>query len=217
MSGVGVGRRGLCLVVAGPSGSGKSSVVRALRAREPELMMSVSATTRAPRRGEREGVDYHFLSEAEFAAQREAGAFLEWAQVLGRHCYGTPRAPVEAALAGGRDVVFDIDWQGYRSLRTVLPGDVVGVFLLPPSLDVLEGRLVQRAGEGAAEIARRMELAREEIRRCAEFDHVMVNDNFDRTVAEVGAVLHAARSSTSRLAGLAEFLAGLVLPAGQAP
>jgi guanylate kinase len=217
MSGVGVGRRGLCLVVAGPSGSGKSSVVRALRAREPELMVSVSATTRAPRRGEREGVDYHFLSEAEFAAQREAGAFLEWAQVLGRHWYGTPRVPVEAALAAGRDVVFDIDWQGYRSLRLALPADVVGVFLLPPSLDVLKGRLVRRAGEGVAEIARRMELARAEISRCAEFDHVMVNDNFDRTVAEVGAVLHAARSSTPRLAGLAEFLAGLVLPGGQAP
>ena len=205
----GIGRRGLCLVLAGPPGGGKSSVVRALLAREPELMASVSATTRPPRPGEQDGVDYHFLTEVEFAARRDAGAFLEWARVLGRHCYGTPRAPVEAALAAGRDMVFDIDWQGYQSLLVALPDDVVGVFLLPPSLAALEQRLVRRAGDASAEIARRMRLAREEISHCPEFDHVVVNDDFEQTVAEVGAVLHAARSSTPRLAGLGEFLAWL--------
>jgi guanylate kinase len=182
-------------------------------ARESELTMSVSATTRPARPSEREGVDYHFVNEAAFAAQRDAGAFLEWARVLGRHSYGTPRAPVEAALPAGRDVVFDIDWQGYRSLRAALPGDVVGVFLLPPSLADLEQRLVHRAGEGPGEIARRMELARAEIGHCAEFDYLIVNDSFERTVAEVSAILHAARSSTPRLAGLTAFLEGLAAAA----
>jgi guanylate kinase len=212
-----IGRRGVCLVLAGPSGSGKSSVVRALLAREPELIPSISATTRPPRPRERDGVEYHFLSEAEFAARRDVGAFLESARVLDRDWYGTPRAPVEAALAAGRDVVFDIDWQGYRSLRDALPGDVVGVFLLPPSLAVLAERLARRGGDDAAEVARRMQLAREEIGHCPEFDHVLVNTGFDLTVAEVGAVLHAARSSTARLAGLAEFLAGLGRQAGETP
>jgi guanylate kinase len=213
----GIGRRGLCLVLAGPSGSGKSSVVRALLVREPALSVSVSATTRPPRSGERDGEDYHFLAEAEFAARRDTGAFLEWARVLDRDWYGTPRAPVEAALAAGRDVVFDIDWQGYRSLRVALPGDVVGVFLLPPSLGSLAERLARRGGDDAAEVARRMHLAREEVSHCAEFDHVLVNDSFERTVVEVCAVLHAARSSTARLAGLAEFLEALGRQAGGAP
>ncbi len=137
-----------------------------------------------------------------------ADSLLEWARVLGRHCYGTPRAPVEAALGAGQDVLFDIDWQGFRSLRTALPGDVLGVFLLPPTLAALEARL-RRRGDNPAEIARRMARARDEISHCAEFDHVVVNDTFDRCVSEVLAVLHAARSATPRLAGLSDFVAGL--------
>ncbi len=202
-------RRGLCLVLAGPSGGGKSSVAQALRGLEPALAVSVSVTTRPPRSGERDGIDYHFHAQETFEAMRAAGEFLEWARVLGRYCYATPRAPVEAALAAGRDIIFDIDWQGFRSLRAALPGDVVGVFLLPPALAALEARLRARGGDDAAEIGRRMARARDEIRHCAEFDHVLVNDDFDRTVAQTRAVLHAGRSATARLSGLQAFCAGL--------
>jgi len=129
--------------------------------------------------------------------------------VLGRHSYGTPRAPVEQALAGGRDMVFDIDWQGHRLLRAALPGDVVGVFILPPSLAALEQRLRRRAGDDTAEAMRRMSLARDEIRHWPEFDHVVLNDVFDSAVAAVRAVLHAARLATARQTGLAAFVARL--------
>jgi guanylate kinase len=202
-------RRGLCLVLAAPSGAGKSSLTHALLATEPALSLSVSVTTRPPRPAEVDGVDYHFRDQSAFDAMVAAGGFLEWARVLGRHSYGTPRAEVEAALAAGRDVVFDIDWQGHRNLRAALPGDVVGVFILPPSLAALEARLRERAGDGHAEIARRMGLAREEISHWAEFDHVVVNDVFDGAVAELRAILHAARSATARQTGLAGFVAGL--------
>jgi guanylate kinase len=203
-----VARRGLCLVVAAPSGAGKSSLTRALLATEPELSLSISVTTRATRPGEVDGVHYHFRDQAAFNAMVAAGGLLEWATVLGKHSYGTPRAPVEAALAAGRDVAFDIDWQGHRNLRTALPGDVVGVFVLPPSLAALDARLRGRAGEDAAEIARRMGLAREEISHWAEFDHVVVNDVFDDAVAALRAILHAARSATGRQTGLARFVGG---------
>ncbi len=202
-------RRGLCLVLAAPSGAGKSALTRALLATEPDLSLSVSITTRPPRPGEIDGVHYHFRDPAAFDAMAAAGGFLEWARVLGRHSYGTPRADVEAALAAGRDVAFDIDWQGHRQLRAALPGDVVGVFVLPPSLAVLEARLRARAGDDAPEIARRMGLAREEISHWAEFDHVVVNDVFEDAVAELRAIVHAARCATGRLSGLAGFVAGL--------
>jgi guanylate kinase len=202
-------RRGLCLVIAAPSGGGKSSITRALMAGEPELTLSVSVTTRRPRGGERDGIDYHFRCQAEFDALVAAGGLLEWAHVFGRS-YGTPRAPVEQALAEGRDVVFDIDWQGHQHLRAALPGDVVGVFILPPALGDLDQRLRARAGDDAAEIALRMAKAREEIAHWPEFDHVVVNDNFGAAVEAVRAVLHAARLATARqTSGLREFVAGL--------
>ncbi len=203
-----IARRGLCLVIAAPSGAGKSSITRALLAEDPTLMLSVSATTRAPRAGEESGVHYHFRSEAEFAAMAARGELLEWAEVFGRF-YGTPRAPVEAALARGQDAVFDIDWQGYRQLRAALPGDVVGLFILPPSLAELEARLRARGADGAAEIARRMDAARDEMAHAPEFDCVLVNRDFARSVAAARAVLAAARLATHRLTGLAGFLAGL--------
>ncbi|MDE2581387.1 MAG: guanylate kinase [Rhodospirillales bacterium] len=204
-----IARRGVCLVLAAPSGTGKSTVARALRAREPGLAVSVSVTTRAPRPGERDGIDYFFRSPTAFEAMVAAGEMLEWAQVLGRDSYGTPRGPVEAALAAGRDMIFDIDWQGFRSLRAALPGDVVGVYLLPPSLAALRVRLHARGGDVAAEVDRRMALARAEMAHCAEFDHVVVNDVLETTVASVAAVLAAARAATARLVGLADFVGGL--------
>ena len=202
-------RRGLCLVIAAPSGGGKSSITRALMAGEPDLALSVSVTTRRPRGGERDGIDYHFRTQAEFDALVAADGLLEWAHVFGRS-YGTPRAPVEQALAAGRDVVFDIDWQGHLLLRAALPDDVVGVFILPPSLADLEQRLRARAGDDAAEIGRRMAAAREEIAHWPEFDHVVVNDSFDAAVESVRAVLHAARLATARqTGGLREFVSRL--------
>lgn len=202
-------RRGLCVVLAAPSGAGKSSLSRALLALEPELSLSVSATTRAPRPGEADGVHYHFHTPASFEALRDSGGLLEHAEVFGRH-YGTPRAPVEAALTAGRDVLFDIDWQGHRLLRERLPGDVLGIFLLPPSLPELERRLAGRGQDGPAEIRRRMEAARDEIAHWAEFDHVLVNHDFDATLAEARAILHAARTTPARQPGLPAFVRALL-------
>lgn len=201
-------RRGLCLVLAAPSGAGKSTIATALRLQEPELTASVSVTTRRPRPGEQDGVQYHFRSPEEFDAMAARGEFLEWARVFGRG-YGTPRAPVERALAAGRDVVFDIDWQGHRQLRAALPDDVVGVFVLPPSLQTLSDRLRLRGGDDAAEITRRMAAAREEITHWPEFDHVVINRDLDRAVLDVRSILHAARLATRRQPGLADFVARL--------
>ena len=203
-----IARRGLCLVIAAPSGAGKSSITRALLAAEPHLTLSVSVTTRAPRTGEQEGVHYFFRSAGEFAAMAARGELLEWAEVFGRG-YGTPRAPVEAALARGQDVVFDIDWQGHRQLRAALPGDVVGLFILPPSLAELQARLRARGADGEAEIARRMAAARDEMSHAPEFDCVLVNHDFAASVAAARAVLAAARLATVRQTGLSAFLAGL--------
>jgi guanylate kinase len=202
-------RRGVCLVLAAAPGGGKTSVSRALLASEPNLALSVSATTRPPRPGEQEGVHYFFRSPTEFDAMVERGELLEHARFLDRS-YGTPRAPVEAALAEGRDVLFDIEWQGHRQLRARLPGDVVGVFLLPPSLAELERRLRTRAQDTEAEIARRMAAAREEMAHWDEFDHVLVNADFERTVAEARAILHAARTARARQTGMGAFVGELL-------
>jgi guanylate kinase len=202
-------RRGVCLVLASAPGVGKTSVSRALLEMEPELSLSISATTRARRPGELEGVHYFFKPQAEFDAMVERGELLEYARFLDRS-YGTPRRPVEQALAAGRDVLFDIEWQGHLQLRQKLPGDVVGVHLLPPSIAELERRLRGRAQESEAEIARRLEVARAEIAHWTDFDHVVVNRDFDRTVAEVRAILHAARSTRARQPWLPGFVAELL-------
>jgi guanylate kinase len=201
-----IARRGVCLVLSAPSGAGKTAIVEALLASEPALRRSVSVTTRAPRQGEVDGIDYYFRDQAAFDRMVAAGELLEWAHALGRHSYGTPRAPVAEALRAGNDVVFVIDWQGHRQLRKVLPDDVVGVFILPPTLGALEERLRRRSGEDAAEIARRMQLAREEVSHWNEFDHVVINDVLARAVASVRAVLHASRVATRRLTGIKDFV-----------
>ena len=205
-------RRGVCLVIAAASGVGKSSVSRALLDSEPDLSLSVSATTRAPRAGEEDGVHYHFRSMDQFLAMVAAGEMLEHAEVFGRR-YGTPRGPVEAALGRGRDVLFDIDWQGHRQVRQTLPGDMVSIFLLPPSMAELDRRLRGRGTDSEAEVARRMAAARAEISHWDEFDHVLVNDDFAGTVEQVRAILRAARSERLRQPGLGAFVAGLLATA----
>ena len=201
-------RRGVCLVISAPSGAGKSTITRALLESEPALRLSVSATTRTPRPGEVEGDHYFFRSPDAFEGMIANGELLEWADVFGRR-YGTPRGPVEQHLAAGRDLAFDIDWQGHRLLRAALPADVVSVFVLPPSLAALESRLKARAGDNPAEIARRMRAARDEIAHWPEFDHAVVNDRLDDAIDTVRSVLHAARHSIARQPDLARFVAGL--------
>jgi guanylate kinase len=205
-----IARRGVCLVLSAPSGAGKTAIADALLATEPALERSISVTTRERRPAEIDGVHYHFLSEAGFQRALAADELLEWARVLqGTHAYGTPRAPVERALAAGRDVVFDIDWQGHRQLREKLPADVVSVFVLPPNVAALRSRLVGRAGDHGEEIERRMRVATEEIRHWVEFDHVVVNEDLAVATETVRAVLHGARSATGRLTGLRGFVEGL--------
>ncbi len=196
-------------MIAAPSGAGKSSIVRGVLAREANVSTSVSVTTRAPRPGEVEGRDYFFRSPAEFDAMVERGELLEHARVFGRG-YGTPREAVEACLAAGRDVVLDIDWQGWRQLRSALPGDSLGVFVLPPSMAVLEARLRGRGSDSAEEVARRMAAARAEISHWDEFDHVLVNDDLGACIEAVSYILCAARSVVARSTGVAALAASLL-------
>ena len=202
-------RRGLCLVIAAPPGAGKTSVSRALLDSEADLTLSVSVTTRSARPGEQDGVHYHFRDMAEYQAMIARGDLLEHAMFLGRG-YGTPRAPVEAALAEGRDVLFDIEWQGHRQLKASMPADVTSIFLLPPSMTELERRLRNRGQDSDAEIVKRMAAAREEIAHWDEFDHVLINQDFAATVAAARAVLHAARNTRARQPGMAGFIKGLL-------
>lgn len=200
-------RRGVCLVISAPSGAGKSTIANALRAAEPQLMHSVSVTTRAPRPGEVEGVHYHFRTLEQFEAMARAGELLEWAIVFGRG-YGTPRAPVEKALAQGRDMVFDIDWQGHRQIRAAMPDDLVSLFVLPPSLEELERRLRGRNSDAEEEINHRMTAALDEISHWREFDHVLINSELDRAISEAKAILTSERLRTSRRIGLEQFVSG---------
>ncbi|MBY4640224.1 guanylate kinase [Gluconacetobacter entanii] len=200
-----VPRRGVCLVISAPSGAGKSTIANALRASEPQLLHSVSVTTRQPRPGETDGVHYHFRTMERFTQMAEAGELLEWATVFDRG-YGTPRAPVEQALAEGRDMVFDIDWQGHRQIRKALPDDVIGLFVLPPSIEELERRLHGRGSDEKEEIERRMQAARDEISHWNEFDHVIVNADLDTAIAQARAVLVAARLERHRQYGLADLV-----------
>lgn len=190
-------RRGVLLIVASPSGAGKTSLCRRLMADHGGLELSVSMTTRGIRPGEVADRDYHFVSPQEFQDLIDQDAFLEWADVHGSR-YGSPRAPIEKALSEGRDVLFDIDWQGAKQIAEKCPGDAVRVFILPPSLEELRRRLVTRSQDAEEVIERRIANAKGEIEHCDDFDYVFVNDDFDRSYAELAHIYHAERSTRAR-------------------
>jgi guanylate kinase len=199
-------RRGLLLILSSPSGAGKTTLARRLLAADPAIRFSVSATTRAPRPGEVDGQHYHFVTPAAFAAMVAAGAMLEHAEVFG-NLYGSPRAPVEAAMAAGRDTLFDVDWQGGQQIRnSPLGGDAVSVFILPPSIAALEARLAGRGQDAPEVIAARMARARDEISHWAEYDYVLINDDLDATFAALTGILGAERLRRGRQPGLAGFV-----------
>jgi guanylate kinase len=198
-------RRGLLLVLSSPSGAGKTTLARRLLAADGDIAMSVSVTTRKQRPGEVDGRDYHFVEEAHFRAMRDKGELLEWATVFGNR-YGTPRAPVEQAIAAGRDVLFDIDWQGSQQLAEKMPGDIVRVFVLPPSGKVLEERLRTRNQDPSEVVAQRMAEASNEISHWAEYDYVIVNADLDRSLEGLRAILTAERLRRERLSGLMAFV-----------
>jgi len=197
-------RRGLMLVLSSPSGAGKTTISRAVLEAERAngLSLSISATTRARRPSEMQGVHYHFMSEHDFLTKQKAGDFLEWAEVHGNF-YATPREEVEQALSEGRDVLFDIDWQGAAQIREAARDDLVSVFILPPDAPSLRERLERRAEDDGATIKRRLANARTEIQHWDEYDHVIVNYDLEESVKEVLAILHAARTSAKRQTGLA--------------
>jgi guanylate kinase len=205
-----IGRRGLMLVLSSPSGAGKTTISRRLLAIERERMtLSNSVTTRAPRAGEVDGRDYHFIDQDTFARMVEKGELLEHANVFGNR-YGTPRAAVDAALAGGTDVLFDIDWQGTQQLRDKLPNDVVSIFVLPPDTETLEQRLRQRAQDSEEVVRERMSKASDEMSHYAEYEYIVVNRNIEACVGEVQAILTAERLRRDRQVGLRDFVRGLM-------
>jgi guanylate kinase len=203
-----IARRGLMLVLSSPSGAGKTTLSRRLLEGDPHLALSVSMTTRPKRAGEREGVDYVFVSRESFDAAVQSGALLEHALVFD-HRYGTPKAPVDESLEHGRDVLFDIDWQGTQQLREKARDDLVSVFVLPPSHAELERRLKARAQDSDDVVAARMAKASGEISHWAEYDYVIVNDDLDRALADIAAILAAERLRRPRQIGLSGFVRGL--------
>jgi guanylate kinase len=190
-------RRGVMLIVASPSGAGKSTLCRLLLQQDRAIAMSVSATTRSRRPSEVDGVHYHFVSRSRFESMRAGNELLESAEVHG-NLYGTPRAPVEQALAEGRDILFDIDYQGTQQLYETMRDHMVSVFILPPSAAALKSRLERRAEDSPEVIRRRLETARTELTHWREFDHLIVNDDLDRAFATLTSILSSARSTRSR-------------------
>jgi guanylate kinase len=203
-----IARRGLMLVLSSPSGAGKTTLSRKLLANDPGVELSVSVTTRKQRPGEVDGRDYHFIDAARFEAMVKRGELLEWAQVFG-HRYGTPRAPVEAALERGRDVLFDIDWQGTQQLREKAVRDLVSIFVLPPSIPDLERRLRTRAQDTDEVIHARMAKAADEMSHWAEYDYVVINRDIERAFIEVRSIHAAERLKRERQIGLSDFVRGL--------
>jgi guanylate kinase len=209
MEETGIARRGLMLVLSSPSGAGKTTIARKLLEQDLGIEISVSHSTRKMRKGERDGQDYHFVSHDTFTKMRDHGEFLEWAVVFDNY-YGTTRKPVEEALAAGRDVLFDVDWQGAASLRDGARDDVVTVFILPPTAADLEQRLNVRAQDPPEIVRRRMLGASNEIQHWTEYDYVVVNYDIDRSVAAIRAVLTAERLRRTRLTGLKQFVQNLL-------
>ncbi|MFD1034486.1 guanylate kinase [Sphingomonas hankookensis] len=207
-------RRGVLFVLSSPSGAGKSTIARKLLAAEDDLSMSVSATTRDPRPGEVDGKDYHFVDLEEFRRMVSDHEFLEWAHVFDNR-YGTPRAPVEAMLSAGKDVLFDIDWQGAQQLFQIAGGDVVRVFILPPSMAELRQRLVSRNTDSAEVIERRMARAAAEVSHWDGYDYVLVNDDAEDCFRKVQNILAAERLRRSRQTGLIGFIRKLMRAPGE--
>jgi guanylate kinase len=203
-----ISRRGLLLVISSPSGAGKTTLTRRLLQRDPHITISVSVTTRSPRPGETEGKDYRFISMERFKSMRDAGELLEWAEVFG-NCYGTPKAPVQQALAKGRDVLFDIDWQGTQQLAQAMAEDLVRIFILPPSAEALRQRLIKRAQDPMVIVAKRMAEAAKEISHWAEYDYVIINHDLETADQEISAILAAERLKRKRRIGLTAFVRAL--------
>ncbi len=201
-------RRGLMLVLSSPSGAGKTTISRRLLDTDDNLSLSISATTRPARPGEVEGADYYFVDQDRFDAMVAGGELLEYALVFGNN-YGTPRAPVESALEAGCDVLFDIDWQGTQQVREAAREDLVSVFILPPSTEELERRLYARAQDSEEVVRGRMAKAADEMSHWAEYDYIIINDDVDKSVEQVEAILTAERLKRERRIGLGAFVKGL--------
>lgn len=201
-------RRGLLLVMSSPSGAGKTTLSRRLLAKDANITMSVSVTTRAPRPGEVDGKDYHFINQRDFAKLRDGNELLEYAEVFGNF-YGTPRKPVVEALQAGRDVLFDIDWQGTQQLAQAMEGDLVRIFILPPTAEELRERLIRRAQDSSSTVAKRMAKAADEISHWPEYDYVIVNEDITAAGSQIDAILVAERLKRHRRVGLTQFVRDL--------
>ncbi|WP_033924686.1 guanylate kinase [Sphingomonas sp. 35-24ZXX] len=204
-------RRGLLFILSSPSGAGKSTIARMLLEADEQISLSVSVTTRPPRPGEIDGVHYHFIDEAEFHRLVEAHEMMEWAKVFG-HYYGTPKAQVKQGLREGQDFLFDIDWQGTQQLYQRAEGDVVRVFILPPSLDELHRRLRSRNTDSEEVIAGRMARAQDEISHWDGYDFVVINDNVENCFAKVQQILNSERMRRARQTGLIDYVRDLMNP-----
>jgi guanylate kinase len=204
-----IARRGLMLVISSPSGAGKSTIARTLMDRDQQISLSVSVTTRQRRQSEIEGVHYHFVSQREFERLRDSDSLLEWAQVHGNY-YGTPREAVETAMGEGRDMLFDIDWQGAQQLQEKMSADVVSIFILPPTMAELQSRLHRRAEDTEEVIQTRLNNSRAEIQHWREYDYVIVNDDLNAAFDAVQSIVKAERLRRDRRHGLFDFVEGLI-------
>lgn len=204
-----IARRGLMLAISSPSGAGKSTIARTLLDKDKQVSLSVSVTTRQRRPSEIEGVHYHFVSHREFERLRDSDSLLEWAEVHGNF-YGTPREPVETAMAEGRDMLFDIDWQGAQQLQEKMPADVVSIFVLPPTMTELQSRLHRRAEDSEEVIAMRLANSRAEIGHWREYDYVIVNDDLNVAFDAVQSIVKAERLRRDRRHGMFDFVRDLL-------